>query len=297
MNLERVNQIVNAVLYEGYILYPYRPSAMKNQRRFNFGVLVPAEFSAREVGSEASEMRTECLLSGTARASLNVRVKFLQVDASPGWQEAIEREVPLPECSLGGLVETPLRRDFCFPPVEGAAELSALPIADNLFRVRVRIWNGTAMPDIPLQVRDQILPYSLASAHTVLGVRHGEFVSLIDPPEQFREAAAGCHNAGGWPVLVGAPGDHDAMLSSPIILYDYPQVAEESPGDLFDGAEIDEILTLRILTMTDAEKQEMRQSGDRARQILERTEALPAEHFMKLHGALRTLRPSSGEDL
>ena len=297
MSLQRIDQIVNAVLYEGYILYPYRPSAIKNQRRFNFGVLVPPEFSAREAGSETSEMRTECLVSGTARAILNVRVKFLQVDASPGWQEAVEREVPLPECSLGGLADTPLRRDFCFPPLDGAAELSAMPLADNLFRVRVRIWNRTAMPDIPLQIRDEILPYSLASAHTILGVRDGEFVSLIDPPEQFREAAAACHNAGAWPVLVGEPGERDAMLSSPIILYDYPQVAEESPGDLFDGAEIDEILTLRIMTMTDDEKQEMRQSGERARQILERTEALPAEHFMKLHGALRALRPSSGENL
>jgi hypothetical protein len=54
-------------------------------------------------------------------------------------------------------------------------------------------------------------------------------------------------------------------------------------------------LSLRILTMTDAEKQEMRQSDDRARHILERTEALPAEHFAKLHGALRGLRPSREE--
>jgi hydrogenase maturation protease len=297
MSLDRVDQIVNAVLYEGYILYPYRPSAIKNQRRFNFGVLVPAEFSAREVGSETSEMRTECLVLGTVRATLSVRVRFLQVDASPGWQEAVEQEVPLQECSLGDIAETPLHRDFFFPPVEGAAELSAIPLADDLFRVRARIWNRTAMPDIPFQIRDEILPYSLASAHTILGVKDGEFVSLIDPPERFRDAAAACHNAGAWPVLVGEPGERDAMLSSPIILYDYPQVAEESPGDLFDGAEIDEILTLRILTMTDDEKQEMRQSGDRARQILERTEALPAEHFMKLHGALRTLRPSSGENL
>ena len=77
------------------------------------------------------------------------------------------------------------------------------------------------------------------------------------------------------------------MLSSPIILYDYPQIAPESPGDLFDGAEIDEILSLRIMTMTEEEKREMRESDERARQILERTESLPEEHFMKLHGALR----------
>jgi hydrogenase maturation protease len=86
------------------------------------------------------------------------------------------------------------------------------------------------------------------------------------------------------------------MLSSPIILYDYPQIAPESPGDLFDGAEIDEILSLRIMTMTDDEKKEVRQCDDRARKILERTESLPDEHFMKLHGVLRGMRPSQ-EDL
>jgi hydrogenase maturation protease len=77
------------------------------------------------------------------------------------------------------------------------------------------------------------------------------------------------------------------MLSSPIILYDYPEVAAESPGELFDGTEIDEILTLRIMTMTDAEKYEMRHSDERARRILERTESLPQEHLAQLHGALR----------
>jgi hypothetical protein len=84
------------------------------------------------------------------------------------------------------------------------------------------------------------------------------------------------------------------MLCSPIILYDYPQIAPESPGELFDGTEIDEILALRILTMTDAEKSEIRSGDDRARRILERTELLPPEHFQKLHGALRGIGAHSG---
>ena len=87
-----------------------------------------------------------------------------------------------------------------------------------------------------------------------------------------------------------------AVLSSPIILYDYPQIAPESAGNLFDSTEIDEILSLRILTLTDAEKAEMRQSDDRTRGILERTENMPEEQFMKLHGILRGLYPRKGED-
>ena len=81
------------------------------------------------------------------------------------------------------------------------------------------------------------------------------------------------------------------MISSPIILYDYPKIAPESPGDLFDAAEIDEILSLRILAMTDQEKREMRHVDEQARRILERTETLPAEQFLKMHGALRSLQP------
>ncbi len=114
---------------------------------------------------------------------------------------------------------------------------------------------------------------------------------MIDPPDSLKEAVAECKNIGTWPVLAGDEGQRDGMLSSPIILYDYPQIAPESPGDLFDGTEIDEILALRILTLTDEEKHEMRHADERARQILERTETMPAEHFMKLHGVLRGLRP------
>ena len=132
---------------------------------------------------------------------------------------------------------------------------------------------------------------SFVSTHTILDVRDGEFVSLLDPPEAFREAAAGCSNVGTYPVLIGAEGSRDCMLSSPIILYDYPQIAPESAGNLFDGTEIDEILTLRIMTLTDEEKHEMRGADDRARQILERTEALPLEQLMKMHGAMRSVKP------
>ncbi len=117
----------------------------------------------------------------------------------------------------------------------------------------------------------------------------------MDPPAGLREAVAQCKNVGTWPVLVGDPGQRDAMLSSPIILYDYPQIAPESPGSLFDGTEIDEILTLRILTLSDEEKIEMAGTDERARQILERTDSLPPEQLMKMHGALRSLHPTNRE--
>ena len=77
------------------------------------------------------------------------------------------------------------------------------------------------------------------------------------------------------------------MLSSPIILEDHPRIAPESPGDLFDGGEIDQMLVLNILSLTDEEKAEMRDSDPRTREILERTEALTPEQLLNLHGAVR----------
>ncbi|MFZ3263368.1 MAG: hypothetical protein WA172_05170 [Terriglobales bacterium] len=132
---------------------------------------------------------------------------------------------------------------------------------------------------------------SLVSTHTILGATGGEFISLLEPPDELQGLAAQCANVGVWPVLVGEQGERDTLLASPIILYDYPQIAPESIGDLFGGTEIDEILSLRIMTLTDEEKREIRNSDDRARQILERTESMPAEQFMKLHGAVRGMRP------
>ena len=110
----------------------------------------------------------------------------------------------------------------------------------------------------------------------------------VDPPPDLQTFASACHSSGLWPVLVGESGTSDMLLCSPIILYDYPQIAPESPGDLFDATEIDEILSLRILTLTDEEKREMRTSDERARAILERTESLSPEHWSRLHGAVRS---------
>jgi hydrogenase maturation protease len=297
MSLELVERIANAVLYEGYILYPYRASSVKNRRRFNFGVLVPQAYSELQSGTESFTMRTECLVCGGPQTTLDLRVRFLQVKpeaSSQVWQNALEREVSLKECRMDEARHEPFRfpmgdgADEC---IEGTVTVTARPIEEGLFRVAVSVVNETSLRCPEGFSRDDMLPYSLAAAHTILAVRDGEFISLLDPPAELREAASGCKNTGTWPVLAGEPGQRGFMLSSPIILYDYPEIAPESPGDLFDGTEIDEILTLRIMTLTDDEKAEVRSGDERARRILERTEMLPEEHFMKLHGALRGLRP------
>lgn len=358
MNTKHIGAIANAVLYEGYMLYPYRPSSVKNRQRFNFGVLYPRAYSEAQSGSDSWSMQTECLVQGTSITNIEIGVRFLKlVDRSirklsmvdtaatsrkasayeivselevggkkaASWQEAIECEVTVPPCNLEALISAPIDWTFAFPakeetellrdakgrlmgqivrkqePVCGAAEIRATRVRDGVFKLTVRVKNLTS-PALALvatfeagpreAARYAVLMQSLISAHVLLGAIDGEFASLLDPPESFGELAEDCQNIGAWPVLVGVEGERDTMLASPIILYDYPQIAPESPGDLFDGTEIDEILALRIMTMTDDEKNEMRNTDERARKILERTESMPMEQLMKLHGTLRELRPS-----
>ena len=81
------------------------------------------------------------------------------------------------------------------------------------------------------------------------------------------------------------------MLSSPIILYDFPAVAPESAGDFCDSTEIDEILALRVMTLTDEEKAEARGTDARAAAIIDRCDDMPDEIWSRLHGAVRSLRP------
>jgi hydrogenase maturation protease len=241
---------------------------------------------------------------------------------SAPWQEAVEHEVAVPLQCVPTLAITPLAWEFSSPAKEetelvreangrvvkiverkqeaicGVVEISAVRIKEDLTKVTVRVKNLTPFEEsLGKTTRDSALMQSLVSAHTVLGVNEGHLVSLLEPPESLKELAASCQNEGTWPVLVGPPGERNTMLSSPIILYDYPQIAPESPGDLFDGTEIDEILALRILTMTDGEKREMRNTDDRARALLERTEALPMEHLAKLHGTLRDIRALEVEEV
>jgi hypothetical protein len=276
MNTRLVEDIASAIMYEGYLLYPYRASAIKNKQRWNFGVLYPREYAEKQSGADAWKMQTECLVVMDSTAMLEVRVRFLHLVG----EGAVEGELDLPPVELSVLAAHPVRHNF----VEAAVELEAREVAGGVFRVRTTILNTSAYAT---SSRDDALLHSLVSTHTILNIHGGEFVSLLEPPENVRDLASACENVGAWPVLVGEPGQRDTMLSSPIILYDYPQIAPESPGSLFDGTEIDEILTLRIMTLTDEEKREMAAGDERARQILDRTESMPQEQFIKMHGVLK----------
>lgn len=352
MSRAAVDRIADAVLYEGYILYPYRPS-VKNHRRWTFGGLFPEDFARSHRNGDASTNQTQCLVRGDGASIVDVRVRFLHLtarqvgavepalDAWPDvdarapfrpvdalraggsifqtWQEAEEREATLGEATIGDLLARPREASFGFEggrriepirepgvgivgvivrdqePVRGSVEASAVEVADGLFRLTVRVACRSSM-DAPAEAdRDVAALSALVATHSVLTVRDGAFVSLLDPPEPWREAAAGCRSVGAWPVMVGDEGATDTILASPIILYDYPRIAPESMGDLFDGTEIDEILSLRIMTLTEDEKACMAAIDDRAAALLARTESMARERLLGLHGVVRETGGAPGE--
>jgi hypothetical protein len=307
--VDPVRAIADAVLYEGYVLWPYRRSATKNQRRWTFGGVYPRAHSERHP-DDAWTMRTECLLEGGPDARVQVSVRFLHVVARQvlrggqpvdeltvdgqrhlSWDEAVERELVLdapgraPLAIAAGSEEEPLPGGAIvrsWEALEGAVDASVEPVADGVSRIAVEIVNTTPWER---DDREAALRRTFCSTHTVLRATGGQLVSQTDPPEPLRDAAAACRNVGTWPVLVDDA--RRTVLSSPIILEDHPRIAPESPGDLFDDGEIDQMLVLNILALTDAEKAEMRDTDPRTREILERTEALSAEELMRLHGAIR----------
>jgi hypothetical protein len=333
--------VADAVLYEGYVLYPYRASARKNRVRWQFGVLVPQEVAAGDP-SERSFLQTECLVNlpggEGSPIQLWLRARFLQAqqrviqastqkpdvfvpsprlevdgDVYVDWDEAVECSVDLSQAISRPAVPSASRHDFAMAaaedtetirdgagrvrgravrtrsPLTGRVRVEAEPVVGrgSLLRLRVVLENTTPWAGMDGS-RDELLRHSLLSAHLMLALDGAVFLSMLEPPPEAAAAVAGCVNDGTFPVLVGSD---DVVLSSPIILYDHPEVAPESPGDLYDATEIDEILALRVLTLTDSEKAEARGTDPRSAAIIERCDSMTPESWEQLHGAVRQVAP------
>lgn len=307
-----LDEVENALLHEGHLLYPYDARALKNRHRWLFGRLYPEAWCRARGGAEASSLATECLVVGGDGTEVSVRVRFLQIavcepESGEALRDAIPQDVDAGAGALGALISGgPMELPFGVPAtcdvapgtphfvrrteaLRGVVELEAALAQPGVFKLRLRVRNATGLPDGALLDEDGALRFTLVSAHAALAARRGAFVSLRDPPPELAELARGCRHERAWPILVGAEGARDAMLCSPIILDDYPRVAPESPGDRFDAVEIDELLTLSILALTDEEKQAMA-ADERARAVLQRTETMTAEERSRLHGRLSRAR-------
>ncbi|MFE3203072.1 hypothetical protein [Embleya sp. NPDC059237] len=331
-------QIADAVLFEGYVLYPYRASAAKNRMRWQFGVLVPPAWG--QGSGEHHDQRTECLIEPRAQANLSIELRFLHAQRRTVEQVGADGEFAAAEAlELPDRVLVPWdegveeRVELVLPVAASAGDGLVLPfdraereetetveldgrVCGRLVRRRARVEGEirvrtTEMPGpyrtlkLTVEVantsgwtpdagadRDAALPYALVSAHVLLGLDNGSFLSVTDPPEWARAAVATCANLRTWPVLAGERDD--VMLSSPIILEDHPRVAPESPGVLYDATEIDEILALRTSALTEREKREARGTDARAGAAVDLVDSLPPEVWDRLHGTVRALRESTG---
>ncbi|MEV4126994.1 hypothetical protein [Nocardia sp. NPDC049707] len=314
--MTRARAVADAVLYEGYLLYPYRSDARKNQSRWQFGVLGPHGAAAAGFGEDDS-LAAECLVRASPATRITLTARFLQLQRRTieldgaaraelivdgrrwvSWDEAAECEIPcgpspladmtmpievpgwqavepIPGSTAGVVVRTR-------SPIEGTLELTVAPEGEY-GRVGIRLRNnGSAATS-----SDDATTRSMLGAHVIAELGGGEFVSLLDPEPGAETAVEHCTQHRCFPVLAGPPGDNGIVLVSPIILYDHPEIAEQSAGQLFDSTEIDEILTLRVMTMTDDEKERARATDPRAAEIIDRCDGMTPDAMHDLHGLWR----------
>ncbi|GAC1399309.1 MAG: hypothetical protein NVS4B6_08110 [Mycobacterium sp.] len=327
-NWDRARAVADAVLYEGYLLYPYRASSRKNQSRWQFGVLGPPGAAAAGIGEEDT-LAAQVLVRSGGIPSLSGVVRFLQLqhrgaerdvggghfeqvdELSTGsgswisWDEAVECEIaitPFPVTSLPRTLDISVSAGTDIETLDGGQlvrtrsslhgllDISAERDGD-LLRLSFEVRNTAA----PAAGKDEAIATSLIGTHLLVEVTDGEFVSLLEPPDSAVEAVARCSQHRCFPVLAGPPSDECLVLVSPIILYDHPEIAEQSKGALYDSTEIDEILTLRVMTMTDEEKALARATDPLAARIIDRCDSMSPEAMLDLHGVLRNPHAARAE--
>lgn len=315
MDLTELDQIVNAVLYQDHILYPYRPSAARRrQPQFTPGRIYPDLYSVTQNGAEPCMIQTEGLLySQCEHPTLNVRVRFLhpacreiQVPASihsqipftgepayrvvpeivvgdklyQTWQEALEREINISPVSLQEGEQLSITHGFRISAwgevenlgegeeqgqailvrrqeaLEGRVEIAATPLAARCFRISVRIRNEAPVPANNFGDHDAVVMRTFAAAHAILHTEGAEFVSMTNPPDEFAQFVNACENLGAWPVLIGdeIKSERHTMLSSPVLLADYPLVPVDNPEETLNATDLGELIELREQTIAAAEE-------------------------------------------
>lgn len=270
MSFARAEAVADAVLYEGYMLYPYRRSSLKNQRPSLFGALAAGE-----------TLECEWLARGGPAWRLRAKLRALHLRLSETGEAGGPYEAEIPAVEMGSLLEGPARTTLRSAAGEALADLEVgcTGIGGDVHRVRAVV-RGVAPSDATASS-------ALVSTHAIVAFEGAAVVPPRDPPAELAPAAAACRSSGLWPILMGDPGSRDLVLCSPIILDDHPSVAPESAGDLFDATETLEILSLRIMTLAPEEREEAARGDERVRLLLERTEEMGPQNLMRLHGAQR----------
>ncbi|MDQ6835252.1 MAG: hypothetical protein M3016_03605 [Actinomycetota bacterium] len=266
---EQLEQLVSSLLYEGYALYPYTPSAAKNSTPTPFGIVYPPAYAAECTGA-FDRTRLECVAVPEPNTTLTAHVRYLR--PSGAGHEAVERQAQLGPTPLGERATLELEG--------GHFTLRSEPLTDELTLVRCCVHNTTEVD--PGLDRGAALTRSMISVHIVVELSVGRFVSPLEDGRQ---------SVNTWPVLA-TPGD-DAVLGAAIVLPDHPQISAASRGNLFDNTEIEEALVLHVHALTDSEREQAAAHDPLIREMLQRTLDFTPDDILQLHSGLR---PTARED-
>ncbi len=314
-----LKNLANTLLYEGYSLFPYHRSAIKNQKPIPFGVIYPKKYNEYNQHAHSS-MKSECIIAGNDDLSLNISVRFLhlikikadkqntkenvQDEAECDWQ-TIEREINSGDLKVSELIKNKKTIQISFDKlnednndeikvnyINSVSEISGKVVieasfvknVENIFRITVSVSNDSLLENAEKITRDEALPQSFLSTHIILNAIDGEFISSQNPTENFTSVVSQCENIGTWPILVDE--SNTTMLSSPIILYDYPKINPQSKGDLFDSLEIEEALMLHFAVMSDDEKNRIAKSDEKLRAMINKVSNVTPEELINLHGGM-----------
>ena len=333
------DNLTHTLLYEGYDLYPYHRSAIKNQKPVPFGVVFPVDYNMHNVHAH-SKMQTQCIVTGNDDSPINTTVRFLhlrktelfeaaasQVNAEPdfvpvnnvnvkgkfyqaGWQ-TIERTISTGVLSIRQLIknkeailiefdkmyhseylydeggEAAAKQINRLSEIKGKIVIEVAPVErlENVFRITVTVINLTPVENAERVTRDEVLTQCFLSTHTILQTREAEFISQQSPGEEWKTVISECQNINTWPILLDE--SNTTLLSSPIILYDYPQINPLSKGDLFDSTEIEEALLLHVALLSDDEKAQIAQSDEKLHAMLDKVSQVTPEELINFHSGLK----------
>jgi len=282
---EALEQLVDSLLWEGYALYPYTPTATKNATPTPFGIVYPPVYAAA-LASTYDHLELRCVLEASPDAVLGAEVRFL----APGGQRhtAVERRLELTGAMVGALAHVPARKPASVScggegaPLSVEMTLETRELGEREYEVILRVANGTLVSS-GLD-RAGALGRSLLSTHPIVRVQGGRFLSPLERP---------CQSVNTFPVLA-SPAD-DVVLGAAIVLPDHPEIAPESHGGLFDSTEIEEALLLHVQVLSDAERAEIEQQDPAVREMIARAAAATPEEIVALHGRVTVRDPHTTE--
>lgn len=287
---EVAESLAKSLLYEGYALYPYTPSATKNSTPTPFGIAYPTAYAESQPAA-FDNVSIEVVALPADGAEIEGAALFLDADGDR--HRASERRVSLGGVPVADLLASPVERSFSFDSTEGYVRMSAEPAGPGV-RVRLQVQNTTPVPEAEAAAmeRGDALQRALLSCHAMLGISAGTFASPLENEGEIGAAVQACENVNAWPVL--ASPDDDAVLGAAILLPDHPQISPQSNVNFFDNTEIEEALVLHVQALTDEERAAIDDQDPAVREMIESAEATTQEELLKLHGLMKPTDPADG---